>query len=56
MCGRWLVEQEVALKFGRWKVASSSVDVSLTLTAPDELAVALRGRHDRQCVNVCVNG
>ena len=27
---------------------------ALTLTAPDELAVALRGRHRRRYVNVCV--
>ena len=28
----------------------------LTLTAPDGLAVALRGRRRRRCVSVCVNG
>ena len=28
----------------------------LTLTAPDQLAVALRGWRRRRCVNVCMNG
>ena len=38
------------------EVSLSETPLRLPLTAPKQLAVALRGRQRRRSVNVCVNG
>ena len=44
---------------GRWfdpRLLLAECHQDLTLTAPDELTVALRGWRRRRCVNMCMNG